>query len=442
MIDFLKILILNKQLINELFNNHLLKNHFYYKSFKNNLNKEAEEIKQAKVVKEYRELLFCFYIKNGMLTKLEILFKPHYYFNNNLHNANDFTVLDCIMVLKEIRNTFNLPVKELLILNLEFGVNALSPIDCKKLISYTIYHERNEFINTNDSLKYSKISFKHDRKGRANNYKIIKFYAKGLQFSEYIDSNTFRLEVKSKRRKFIQKFKIYTYADLLKPKTYHKFAKIIKQEWSKVLILDIDNNKQNLNSNEIIKLKKHLNSFEWIKAIESSKNTFNNHKIKYFKLLNKTGSNIHTVLLQIIDKKLNDLLKNCAVLIPQKGIDFCAVLNSNIIGNGTNKMCLVTGLDISMQNENSFLLSHTGLKYYYRNDRDIFEEIKRYYLTRKWIYYDLQTQIREIAHIIRDKWRRKKVKYGIINQLTICKIDEIRCNPKFNYFNNYNINLK
>jgi len=37
---------------------------------------------------------------------------------------------------------------------------------------------------------------------------------------------------------------------------------------------------------------------------------------------------------------------------------------------------MVTGLDISMQKEGSFLLSHKGLKYYFERDKKTFDEVK------------------------------------------------------------------
>jgi hypothetical protein len=54
-----------------------------------------------------------------------------------------------------------------------------------------------------------------------------------------------------------------------------------------------------------------------------------------------------------------------------------------------------------MQKDNSILLSHTGLKHYYKTDRKVFEQIKRKYLSKRWFNSDLQIQIKEIAHNIR-----------------------------------------
>ena len=56
-----------------------------------------------------------------------------------------------------------------------------------------------------------------------------------------------------------------------------------------------------------------------------------------------------------------------------------------------------------MQKTDSILLSHTGLKYYYKTDRKVFDEVKNKYLSKLWINSDYETQIKEIAHNIRNK---------------------------------------
>lgn len=397
MIDYLKILSLDTELIERVYNNSLLLDYSFYQK----RNKKYNEFRQATYTKEYKEIYFCFYAKNNVFTKLEILLKPHYYFNDNLHNANDFKAIDSINALTEIKETFNLPVNNLKILNIEFGINAISPILCENLIEYTFYHEKNLFINSSDILRYSKISYKHKDNGTANTYKMIKFYAKGLQFPQYTDNNTFRFEVKSKQSKYIKTLGVYTYADLLKFETYHIFSDTLKKEISKILIIDAENEMHNLNDKEQIKLTEYLNSIKWNKAIQGSKNLFNINKIKYFKLLDKTKNNIHTYLKNIISNKLDDLLKTCAIS------------TINIIGNGTHlqkRYCLVTAQDISMQKEDSFLLAPNQIKNLYHTDRKSFNEVKNKYLSKKWIGADLEIQIFEIYHNIRNKVSNSRIK--------------------------------
>jgi hypothetical protein len=69
-----------------------------------------------------------------------------------------------------------------------------------------------------------------------------------------------------------------------------------------------------------------------------------------------------------------------------------------------------------MQKDNSILLSHTGLKYYYKTDKKIFEQIKRGYLSKRWHNSDFETQIKEIAHNIRNQKSNQKIKQTKIYQ--------------------------
>lgn len=312
MIDYLKILCKDSEYSKRLFKNPLLIMYSKNEKFKNKLIIENEFIKQATYIKSYKEILFCFFTKNEFFTKLEILVKPHYYFNENLHNANDFKAVNCINILTEIKDVFNLPITDLSIINIEFGVNFRSSIDIKDLISYAIYQERNQFINSSDNLSFSKISSNSNPKGEENNYKRVKFYAKGVQFPQYTNINTGRLEIKSKESKYINKLDIYTCQDLLKKSTYLKLAEVLKEEFKKILILDIDNKGQNLSSKELSKLNNYKQTTTWIKYIQGSRNLFSRHKKDYFKILDKTENNIHQKTYSVINIKLNELIKGCA----------------------------------------------------------------------------------------------------------------------------------
>jgi hypothetical protein len=69
-----------------------------------------------------------------------------------------------------------------------------------------------------------------------------------------------------------------------------------------------------------------------------------------------------------------------------------------------------------MQRDDSILLSHTGLKYYYKTDKKVFEQIKRKYLSKRWFNSDLETQIKEIAHNIRNAKSNGTIKQKKIYQ--------------------------
>ncbi len=299
-IDFLKIEIRDKVTIKNLKNNPLL----IWNSKSENLSHFDFEQIQTKETKYYKGILFCFYSN-----KLEILFKPHYYFNNNEHNANDFNVKDCIYVIQDFIDILEIenfePYK---IVNLEFGFNLILNMLIENLVTFIGYHGKNEF-KTDTGLAYSKKCYTYNRKGKANTYKTIKAYAKGIQFPEYTDRNTFRFEVKSKKTRYIKPLGIRNISDLLNPEIYDELATRLLKEFADVLILDNETTFANLSEKEKNALRGYLNTHTWYKILQNKKNrnSFANHKKKYFALLDKTGNNIHTFLYNLISKKLDQL---------------------------------------------------------------------------------------------------------------------------------------
>lgn len=67
------------------------------------------------------------------------------------------------------------------------------------------------------------------------------------------------------------------------------------------------------------------------------------------------------------------------------------------------KTCKITGLNISMQPDNSKFLSRTGVEWYYRNDPELYKKLLEPRLQEHWKKEPLEVQFREIAHIIRDE---------------------------------------
>jgi len=70
--------------------------------------------------------------------------------------------------------------------------------------------------------------------------------------------------------------------------------------------------------------------------------------------------------------------------------------------DSSQKVCPVTGLDISMQPRGSKFLSFTGVKWYYEHNYKTYSEILAPRLTDTWKKKDINDQFREIAHSIRN----------------------------------------
>jgi len=66
------------------------------------------------------------------------------------------------------------------------------------------------------------------------------------------------------------------------------------------------------------------------------------------------------------------------------------------------KRCPVTGLDISMQAKHTKFLSVSGIKWYYRYDREIYYQFLSVRLSPGSLNKDLRTQFKLIAHSIRN----------------------------------------
>jgi hypothetical protein len=410
MLDFLKLQTYDLDLVEYFNSNDLL----IWLSETDKMKHSDDEVITTKKVKQYKGIYFCFYSN-----RLDILFKPHYYFNNNRHNANDFKIVDCINVISNFKNAFKIDLTRLKIVNIEFGVNVVSPIDIKDLITFLAYHEKNPF-RADVGLPYSKKSYSTNRNGTANKYKFCKAYAKGLQFEIYCHIDTFRFEISSKENKYCRKeLNITTANDLLNVEVYYKMTEILIKEFRGVLILDCATNFDVLYPREQKKLTEYLNPLTWYKIENQSRNSFSKNKIKYYKLINEVDNNLKSQLEKIIFDKLETLKEGAISTTPQK-VKEGAVSTIYINGICTpkqietdevkNSICKVTGFDISMQKKDSFLLSHTGLKYYYQNDKKVYQEIKRRYLSKNWYNSDFDTQIKELAHNIRNRISNQRIK--------------------------------
>lgn len=329
-IDFLKIFVKDLDLISRLQTNPLLE-WLQSREGLSHIEKEAQEgIIKATTTKVYKGIVFCF--KEDSLI---IYFKPHYYYNDNKHNANDFSVNACINVIREFLRVLSLENEgdQLIVQNIEFGLNVLSPIKIEDLITFLAYHKKNEF-RTDVGLLYSKKSYSLSKNGKASKYLSLKAYAKGLQFPEYADPDSFRFELKSQESRKINSLGIFNINDLLKPDVYTTLAEELIQRFDEVLILDSSVKLDKLEPKKRLKLVEMLNTHFWYKQLQKTRNTFNASKKTYFNLLNTAGYNIHNDLRKILLSKVEELkyCANAATPIKEKN---CANTDIYIIRNCT-----------------------------------------------------------------------------------------------------------
>ena len=271
MLDLLKFKIIDEVQINTVWNNELLE----YVGKSERL--YVDEIKE-KQTKRYKNLYF---IKHQ--NRLEVSGSIHYFYNDGLHNADDFYIEYCINAINQIKDLFSIDLNKCQIINLEYGVNINPIINVTDLIHNLVYHEKRQFTRPT-----THFSFK-----LAGNeaYKQIKAYDKSVQFPHECE-NTFRFEVRSRQAKFIHSLGLFTLHDLTLLENYNILIASLLKEWDNVLLFDTSKDIDT----------KFFNSVFWEDTIKNgNRNKFNNQKKLYYK---KLGSkNLHSTIRNIIERR-------------------------------------------------------------------------------------------------------------------------------------------
>ena len=275
MIDFVKIKITDEALINQVWSNEILE---YDGKSEKRFNDELKEL----VKKKYKNLYFTKY-----QDRIEISGSLHYFFNNGIHNSNDFSVKDCINTIMQIRDLFMLDLEKCKLINLEYGVNIIPSIDVEDLVHNIMYHEKRQFTRPTKHFYY-KIAGNEA-------YKHVKAYNKSVQFPS-LCNNTFRFEVKSKQSKYINSLDLFTLNDLAVTGTYNRLMEELIKEWDNVLLFDLSKNID----------KKYLNTYFWEDILKNGcRNKFNNQKKRYYEKLGI--NNLHAQIRKILIQKMQSL---------------------------------------------------------------------------------------------------------------------------------------
>ncbi len=384
MVDFIKIII-KDQHHSVLEANPLL-------DFYDNINLSTGELK---TVNRYGNKITPF--KNAFYNGLEFIIYDtgtvtlsgslHKYWNNGAHNFNDFNFEAFLWVLKDMENKFKIQLENCILKCLEIGINIIPPIQTNEILNYCFLHKTLpfEYKHNSDEGKY--------KQAQHAQY-IIKIYNKALHYKSkgfQIKTEIMRFEIKYTKMEKLNNLGIYNLNDL-KTHGLHNFKNELLKEFSNILFYD----------NSICSQSKSLNNYKnplyWTELLSNNqKDLFNYHRKQLKNLTARFSDKVQFQTSEILSKKI-DLIN-----IKTTQIDPLTILSNRVV-------CQVTKINISMQKENSLLLSHTGLKHYYKNDPKIFEQIKRRYLSKRWLSSDFETQIKEIAHNIRNTKSNQMIK--------------------------------
>ncbi len=323
----------------------------------------------------------------------------HKYWNNGSHNFNDFDITQINEVLNDLNIKFNIKPRNCYLKTLELGVNIQPPQKTKTILNNCVLHktDRLKWIYTNDEGNY--IQSKKQKH-------IIKIYDKRTHYKNKgfeIQNEIMRFEIKFSKMYELNNKGIYTIENLLHYGLDNFIPRLIK-EWENVIFYD-----------EVIfkgtKYEYQYSNPTYWKGLNYALLKYHRNNLK--KLTENNPFSIKKKITKLIQKKAQFLNIQTTVITPLHILVKTVVSpfkkeNKNSTEN--RRKCLVTGLNISMQKKDSILLSHTGLKYYLKTDKKVFKEVKRKYLTKNWSKANNQTQIKEIAHNIRNTLNNQRIK--------------------------------
>jgi hypothetical protein len=322
----------------------------------------------------------------------------HKYWNNGAHNFNDFGINEIAEVRQDLKSKFNIDFKNCILKQLEIGINILPPIPTKKILRYCLLHKTNQLksIYTKDEGNY--IQTKNQRH-------LIKLYDKRAHYEKKgfeINNEIFRVEKKYSKMVELNRKGIYNLSDLIQYDISNFKDELLKL-WCNVLFYD----KEPLENTKYKNTYSNINY--WLELLDNQYENFKYHKKNLNRIINKNPNNIKKQIAELISEKV-DLLNCNTTEINPLHIGLKTVVSTSTKTDTNRRICLVTGLNISMQKKDSILLSHTGIRYYKKTDAKVYNEIKKKYLSTNWNDADLETQIKELAHNIRNKSSTDRIK--------------------------------
>lgn len=341
----------------------------------------------------------------------------HKFWNAGAHNYNDYNFTGFSETIKRLKTDFGIEPEQCILKCLEVGINITPAIPTNEILDYCFLHKTKPF-------EYQKNSDEGKYKQCEHTQYIIKLYNKALHYKTQgfnIEPEIMRFEIKYSKMERVNKLEVFNLNDILK-KGFGIFKNELLTEWQNVLFYDTTINAKTK------KLTNYQNPIYWSELVnKSTKSNYYKHRGFLLDLTNKYSDKRHQMLTEIMSQKI-DLLSNRGASFDTLNIKSIHTPQPETIKAKNNNICKVTKVNISMQKDSSLLLSHTGLKYYFKTDKKIFEQIKRRYLTKRWLNSDFETQIKEIAHNIRNHKSNQNTKQSKIYQ-----------SKQFNLLSNFNL---
>lgn len=273
-------------------------------------NKEHKKDKNGKLlfktpykIASYKGLKFIIY-ETGLITLSGSL---HKYWNDGVHNYNDFNFEAFSWVLNDLKTKFGIDPKQCILKCLEIGINIIPPIRTNDILENCLLHKTLPF-------EWQKNSDEGKFKQVQHSQYIIKIYNKALHYVSKgfeIITEIMRFEIKYTKMEKLNKVGIFTLQDL---ENYglHNFKNELLKEWQNVLFYDNTTRIDPLCSESKKEtLLRYSNPNYWTGLLSNNqKENFKYHRGELNKIINKNSNKIKELTSEIMRKKIDFLNSN------------------------------------------------------------------------------------------------------------------------------------
>lgn len=341
---------------------------------------------------------------NGVYSPKYIRESRHQQVVNKGFNGNIFTLHDILEVREHLTKLLFCVPSQMEFKNIEFGVNTEPNFYNNLFLKGLLYHNGKLFEYKYNNCFAQSVHQKF----------ILKIYNKSEQYG--MDTETLRIELKYLKMTEVNLIGIKTFADI-NENTLKGANELLLKRFKETNYYDYTINKKTLTKRQKKTVVNYSNPRYWFEDITVKKRY--EHKIKLKEFIVNNSDNLHRQLINEIELKGGIITRHSKTLkggtITHSSIGIIIPPTRSTIPHKKQqqekgKRCLVTGINISMQKDDSILLSHTGLIHYFNTNKKEYNFIKNKYLSKKWADADFKTQIKEMAHNIRN--RHNSIKRG------------------------------
>jgi len=294
----------------------------------------------------------------------ELRVSLHKLINQGAHNYNRFSFQDLVKVITELCTKYQLDPSQLKVVTLEFGLNVFLPLAANSYVNLIKCFKRKPFsIN------------RFEGKGQMLQFDLtqyaVKCYNKGLQYQNVYNTpnNLYRFEIHAKKSEYINRFGVYTLADLLQKDKIKKLGvELLKVHEQQIVFSGL---KKGCTPKRNTMIANMRNREFWNGLSDDQFKRYKDYLVNpEFNYRPNLSNEVYEILKTEIDCILREPKKHPRFdhLVKNQNTQ---ILNTSIeckYKGKTPNQCLVTGLDISDQKKGSNFLSAKKIGYKLAHD--------------------------------------------------------------------------